>query len=84
MRFHVSGEDAELEIADDGHGEGPHREASGVGRTLMAAFARQLHGRCEIAANEWGGCTARLTFPTPEIDADENGSVKAKRNRAAA
>ena len=84
VRFHVSGEDAELEIADDGHGEGPHREASGVGRTLMAAFARQLHGRCEIAANEWGGCTARLTFPTPEIDADENGSVKAKRNRAAA
>ena len=84
VRFHVSGEDAELEIADDGHGEGPQREASGVGRTLMTAFARQLHGRCEIAANEWGGCTARLTFPTPEIDADQDGPVKAKRNRAAA
>jgi two-component sensor histidine kinase len=84
VKFHVRGEDAELEIADDGQGAGPAREASGVGRTLMTAFARQLHGRCEIAANEWGGCTARLTFPTPEIDADQNGAAKARRNRAAA
>jgi two-component sensor histidine kinase len=84
VMFHVNGEDADLQIADDGKGDAPQREASGVGRTLMAAFARQLHGRCEIAANEWGGCTARLTFPTPEIDADQSGSVKAKRNRAAA
>ena len=84
VKFHVNGEDAELEISDDGHGAGPAREASGVGRTLMAAFARQLHGRCEIAANDWGGCTARLTFPTPDIDADQHDPPKPKRNRAAA
>ncbi len=84
VMFHVNGEDADLQIADDGDGAGPARQASGVGRTLMAAFARQLHGRCEIVTNEWGGCTARLTFPTPDIDADQNGSVKARRNRAAA
>ena len=84
VKFHVSGEDAGLEIADDGVGAGPVRQASGVGRTLMAAFARQLHGRCEIVTNEWGGTTARLTFPTPDIDAEQNGSAKPKRNRAAA
>ena len=84
VSFHVNGEDAELEIADDGQGEGPLRQQSGVGRTLMAAFARQLHGRCEIVANEGGGCTARLTFPTPDIDADQDGPAKAKRNRTAA
>ena len=82
--FRVNGEDAELEIADDGQGEGAAREATGVGRTLMTAFARQLHGRTEMVANAWGGCTARLTFPTPEIEAGDGGQAKAKRNRAAA
>ena len=85
VSFRISGEDAELQIADDGGGGGdPSAQASGVGRTLMTAFARQLHGRTEIVANEWGGCTARLTFPTPDIDAGQPGSVKPKRNRAAA
>ena len=84
--FRVNGEDAELEIADDGHGQGQSgsREATGVGRTLMTAFARQLHGRTEMVANAWGGCSARLTFPTPEIEAGDGGQAKAKRNRAAA
>lgn len=84
VSFRVNGEDAELEIADDGEGEGPSRQATGVGRTLMTAFARQLHGRSEIVGNAWGGCTARLTFPTPEIEGGDGGQAKAKRNRAAA
>ncbi len=84
VSFRVNGEDAELEIADDGEGEGPAREATGVGRTLMTAFARQLHGRSEMVGNAWGGCTARLTFPTPDIEAVDAGQAKAKRNRAAA
>ena len=84
VAFRVNGEDAELEISDDGEGGEPTRQASGVGRTLMAAFARQLHGRAEMVGNEWGGCTARLTFPTPDINAGQAPAPKAKRNRAAA
>ena len=82
--FRVSGEDAKLEIADDGQGQDLSRQASGVGRTLMTAFARQLHGHTEMVGNDWGGCTARLTFPTPDIDAGQDGQAKAKRNRTAA
>ncbi|HEY5409933.1 MAG TPA: histidine kinase dimerization/phosphoacceptor domain -containing protein [Caulobacteraceae bacterium] len=84
VKFRINGEDAELEIADDGGGGDSPPQASGVGRTLMTAFARQLHGRTEIVGNEWGGCTARLTFPTPDIDAGQSGPAKPKRNRAAA
>ena len=86
--FRVNGEEAELEIADDGQGQGEEdaapRRATGVGHTLMTAFARQLHGRTEMVGNAWGGCTARLTFPTPDIEAGDGGQAKAKRNRAAA
>jgi two-component sensor histidine kinase len=84
VAFRVNGEDAELEIADDGDGEEQMSQPSGVGRTLMTAFARQLHGRAEMVSNEWGGCTAKLTFPTPDINAGQTGSARPKRNRAAA
>jgi two-component sensor histidine kinase len=86
VTFRLIGEEAELEIADDGPGSAPPRNAAGVGRTLMAAFARQLHGRAEIVGNAWGGVTARLSFPTPEAQT-ANAAVepaRAKRNRAAA
>jgi two-component sensor histidine kinase len=65
VRFTLQGEEGCLEISDDG-GKGPPAEmGEGVGRTLMAAFARQLRGRCEIVQNERGGITARLVFPAP-------------------
>jgi two-component sensor histidine kinase len=85
VTFRVIGEEAELEIADDGPGTSPSRTSSGVGRTLMTAFARQLHGRAEITTNAWGGTTARLCFPTPEAQTSTaaNGAARAKRNRAA-
>jgi two-component sensor histidine kinase len=84
--FRVKGEEAELEIADDGPGGGQTRLATGVGRTLMGAFARQLHGRAEIGPNQWGGLTARLTFPTPDLRAatPEEPGARTRRNRAAA
>ena len=84
--FRVLGEDAELEIADDGPGAAEPRAPSGVGRTLMSAFARQLHGKAEIIGNAWGGTTARLSFPTPEAQAleQEIATTRPKRNRAAA
>ena len=65
VRFTVLGETAELEISDDGPVSDAALSKPGVGRTLMAAFARQLRGRTELVRNDQGGATARLTFPTP-------------------
>ncbi len=63
--------EAELAIADDGGGgdrETPREmsQTSGVGRTLMNAFARQLRGKMTLEQNTIGGLTARLVFPMPE------------------
>ena len=41
-------------------------QTSGVGRTLMNAFARQLRGKMTLEQNTIGGLTARLVFPMPE------------------
>jgi len=65
VHFHTEGDDAQLEIADDGAAGDDALVAAGVGRTLMTAFARQLRGRAEIFRNAQGGITARLVFPTP-------------------
>jgi two-component sensor histidine kinase len=69
LNFKVRGEEAELEISDDGELRDDALTASGVGRTLMTAFARQLRGRAELIRNAEGGVTARLIFPTPAADA---------------
>jgi two-component sensor histidine kinase len=68
LSFHVHGEEATLEISDDGQIAADGLAATGVGRTLMTAFARQLRGRAELARNAKGGVTARLIFPTPAAD----------------
>ena len=84
--FRVVDDQAELQIADDGPGGEAPRIAAGVGRTLMNAFARQLHGQAETTPNEWGGMTARLSFPVPDAQpvAYGEGQARPKRNRAAA
>jgi two-component sensor histidine kinase len=84
--FKVIGDEALLEIADDGPGAGSRQLTAGVGRTLMNAFARQLHGRAEMVPNTWGGLTARLTFPTPDAGETppQEPAARARRNRAAA
>ncbi|MEW5684726.1 MAG: sensor histidine kinase [Pseudomonadota bacterium] len=64
LNFTVRGEEAELEICDDGEVDDSGLAQSGVGRTLMTAFARQLRGRAELVRNKSGGVTARLIFPT--------------------
>ena len=73
VRFKVDREESRLEVEDDGPGVA-HAEArgsgSGVGRTLMTAFARQLRGRAEIVDAPGGGVLARLIFPTPEAADD--------------
>ncbi|MDP2215455.1 sensor histidine kinase [Phenylobacterium sp.] len=64
--FRVKGEEAVLEIADDGVASDQALAGTGVGRTLMTAFARQLRGRSELVRNPAGGVTVRLVFPVPE------------------
>ncbi|MFC3078623.1 sensor histidine kinase [Phenylobacterium terrae] len=68
VHFAVGAEDALLEIADDGAASEQALKASGVGRTLMTAFARQLRGRSELVQNAAGGVTARLIFPIPPAE----------------
>lgn len=64
VRFRVLGETSVLEVQDDGPGL-KDTEFSGVGRTLMDAFARQLRGHAEVSEVPEGGSIARLTFATP-------------------
>jgi two-component sensor histidine kinase len=88
VRFKVDGDEARLEIADDGPSDAESRNEEGVGRTLMTAFARQLRGRSEFTDNLWGGVTAALIFPTPEGQSQTQGgqesATRPKGNRAAA
>jgi len=83
LAFRVHGEEAELEISDDGEAAEGALASSGVGRTLMTAFARQLRGRAELVRNANGGVTARLLFPTPAADAPHPDEA-ARGNQAAA
>ena len=63
--FHVRGDTAELSIHEAGGA--PTTEPTGVGRTLMTAFARQLGGALAFETPAEGGLITRLTFPTPEV-----------------
>jgi two-component sensor histidine kinase len=64
VRFRVDGETSVLEVEDDGPGLNP-ASATGVGRTLMAAFAKQLRGETEVAESVAGGALVRMRFVTP-------------------
>ncbi len=66
VRFTVNGATSTLEVQDDGPGPDEAAVKSGVGRTLMGAFAKQLRGEAEMIAAPEGGAIARMTFATPE------------------
>jgi two-component sensor histidine kinase len=83
VSFVVRGDEAELAIADDGQAPDDALVTSGVGRTLMTAFARQLRGHAELVRNAKGGITARLIFPNPAAPM-EDGSEAKDGNQAAA
>jgi two-component sensor histidine kinase len=83
VTFTVRGEEAELEISDDGEAAEDALDSSGVGRTLMTAFAKQLRGRSELMRNAEGGITARLIFPTPAAETPHPARA-GKGNQAAA
>jgi two-component sensor histidine kinase len=65
VEFRVVDGQAVLIISDDGSPPDSALAGSGVGRTLMNAFARQLRGTAELVRNAHGGISARLEFPTP-------------------
>ena len=65
ITFKVDGDKSVLEVQDDGAGV-DDTTRSGVGRTLMGAFAKQLRGEVEMVSGPTGGTIARLVFATPE------------------
>lgn len=67
VRFHVRGDISVLEVEDDGPGPSDKAIETGVGRTLMGAFAKQLRGEVEILAARPRGTIARMVFATPEV-----------------
>ncbi len=79
VRFRVQGDLVTLDIVDNGRGDAQSLSTSGVGRTLMSAFARQLRGEAQVEAEAAGGVRVRLTFPRPTLPEDV-----AAGNRAAA
>ncbi|WP_428151457.1 sensor histidine kinase [Brevundimonas sp.] len=66
VRFRVHGDTSTLEVQDDGPGSSDEAVRSGVGRTLMGAFAKQLRGEAELLPAPGGGTIARMIFATPE------------------
>ncbi|MFJ6025227.1 sensor histidine kinase [Brevundimonas sp. NPDC092305] len=65
VRFKVNGDTSVLEVEDDGPGVAETLQ-TGVGSTLMGAFAKQLRGSAEMVPSPTGGAIARMTFATPE------------------
>jgi len=72
---------AELCIIDTGFQGKVAKLGTGVGRTLMSAYARQLRGEATFKANAGGGLTARVTFPIPE-SMERTGDHEPERVRA--
>ena len=60
-------------------GGGVAKVGVGVGRTLMTAFARQLHGEASFKPIPSGGLTARLTFPLPPCGGASASATKVSR-----
>ena len=81
VRFKVKGDTSLLEVQDDGAGVDDTMR-SGVGRTLMGAFAKQLRGEAELIPGPLGGTIARLTFATPEAVTPTDPADLGTRNAA--
>ena len=80
--FRVSADDVTLDIRDDGGGDAESLSSTGVGRTLMSAFARQLRGHTEVTQEPVRGVCVRLTFPRPAPPGGEDATLGG--NQAAA
>jgi two-component sensor histidine kinase len=65
VRLEVAGDEALLEVTDDGVGMAADpRSAEGVGLSLMRGFAAHLEGELEVETE--AGTVVRLTFPLPD------------------
>ena len=84
VRFCLNGDEAILEVSDDGTGSAPATGGQGVGSTLMAAFARQLRGSFKVGPNDVGGVTARLVFPNPQAELRSPQSAMGAGNQTVA
>lgn len=69
-------------IQDDGAGFDPHggstSDVPGLGRSLIEAFVRQLHG--ELAISSQDGTRVEVRFPAPEQKPSEQKHSDQKRN----
>ena len=81
VKFHSGPETSTLEVEDDGPGVADESSATGLGRTLMTAFARQLRGETEVSRSDSGGVRVRLTFPTPEVSLAGLTDSSGRRNQ---
>lgn len=65
VSYKVSETEALLTVEDDGIGgvEAEAASASGIGGTLMSAFAKQVHGKLEEGKPEGGGRYVRIRIP---------------------
>ena len=82
VEFKVRGDEAELAISDDRSEADGAAEDTGMGKTLMIAFARQLRGRSEQVRNDKGGVTSRLIFPTPSADIEPEAAQPGNKAEA--
>jgi two-component sensor histidine kinase len=62
VTYRVNEAEAVLSVEDDGIG-GEEAESSGLGSTLMSAFAKQVHGELEEERVRSGGRLVRLRMP---------------------
>ncbi len=63
VSYKVGAEEAVLTVEDDGIGGNEPITGQGIGGTLMAAFARQVHGQFEEGKSPSGGRMVRVRMP---------------------
>lgn len=65
VSYRVGKNETVLTVEDDGIGgeQAEAAAASGIGGTLMAAFAKQVHGQLETGKSETGGRLIRIRMP---------------------
>jgi two-component sensor histidine kinase len=65
VTYRVDGEETTLTVEDNGIGgeQAAAAASTGIGGTLMAAFAKQVHGVLEEAPSKKGGRAIRIRIP---------------------
>jgi two-component sensor histidine kinase len=69
LRFDLDGENAILDISDNGQGYVVSDEAAQMGTELMRGFATQVDGKLSISSSEGNGTKVALSFPLPNTPA---------------